>query len=304
MHNVRIRIFVLIASTSFAMAESPPGTAPSQLPPRTRSVENVVVPIPSEIFGSLEKFAHSNWRVVERPELADWRPHGNPEQIALLLGVEVAEGFIAVEAEDAAEVKSIGSVVLRLAQGLGVRGSVLRRSRSITEDASKNDWTAARKEWDGVLPDVKKGMVELKSDQLAQLVSLGGWLRGTEALSVLLLQDYSAEHAELLRQPVLLDYLGKQLAGMSSEVRTNPLIGRMQDGIREIRPLVVNGDVRISKSAIQKISVICEKLVNAINRQRLNGTVQKLPRNGAPQVHCRSCVSLYLKRESQHHANG
>jgi hypothetical protein len=184
MHNVRSRIFVLIASTSFAMAESPPGTAPSQLPPRTRSVENVVVPIPSEIFGSLEKFAHSNWRVVERPELADWRPHGNPEEIALLLGVEVAEGFIAVEAEDATEVKSIGSVVLRLARGLGVRGSVLRRSRSITEDASKNDWTAARKEWDGVLPDVKKGMVELKSDQLAQLVSLGGWLRGTEALSV------------------------------------------------------------------------------------------------------------------------
>jgi hypothetical protein len=176
--------------------------------------------------------------------------------------------------------------------------------RSIPTDASKNDWTDARKEWDGVLPDVKKGMVELKSDQLAQLVSLGGWLRGTEALSVLLLQDYSAEHAELLRQPVLLDYLEKQLAGMSSEIRTNPLIGRMQDGIREIRPLVVDGDVRISKNAIQKISVICEKLVNAINRQRLNGTVQKLPRNGAPQVHCGSCVSLYLKRESQRDLNG
>jgi hypothetical protein len=216
---------------------------------------------------------------VQRPELAGWRPHGNPEQIALLLGVEVAEGFIAVEAEDAAEVKDIGGTVLTLARGLGVERSVLRRSRSIMEHAGKNDWAAARKEWDGVLPDVKKAMVELKSDQLAQLASLGGWLRGTEALSVLLLQNYSAERAELLRQPVLLDYFERQLAGMRSEIRANPIIGRMQDGIRKIRQLVVNGDARISEKTIKEISVICEELVKAINvkgfqlKHRISGRI-------------------------------
>ena len=48
------------------------------------------------------------------------------------------------------------------------------------EHADKNEWAAARKEWDGVLSDLEAGMIELKSEHLSQLVSLGGWLRGTE----------------------------------------------------------------------------------------------------------------------------
>ena len=61
------------------------------------------------------------------------------------------------------------------------------------ELADKSEWIAARQEWDGVLSDIEGGMIELKSAQLAQLVSLGGWLRGTEALSALVLQRYPPE---------------------------------------------------------------------------------------------------------------
>lgn len=46
---------------------------------------------------------------------------------------------------------------------------------------------------------------QLKSEQLSQLVSLGGWLRGTRALTALILQRYSPKGAELLRQPALID---------------------------------------------------------------------------------------------------
>ena len=55
----------------------------------------------------------------------------------------------------------------------------------------------------GVVSDLESGMIEIKSTELAQLVSLGGWLRGTEALSALVLQNYSPERAELIRQPGL-----------------------------------------------------------------------------------------------------
>ena len=66
------------------------------------------MPVPREIFDALDKFAHSNWRSVQRPELAERRPRGDQADTALLLGVVIAEGFIAVEAKDAAEVKSVG----------------------------------------------------------------------------------------------------------------------------------------------------------------------------------------------------
>jgi hypothetical protein len=57
-------------------------------------------------------------------------------------------------------------------------------------------------------------------------------LRGTEALGAVVLQNYSPERAELIRQSALLDNLEKQLLAMSSEIQTHPLVAKMLEGIR------------------------------------------------------------------------
>lgn len=93
----------------------------SKLPRQSKPIADVVVPIPSEVFGTLDKFANSNWRLVQRSALGQARPQGDQTQIALLLGVVIAEGFIAVEAEDSAAVKDIGTAALALARALGCR---------------------------------------------------------------------------------------------------------------------------------------------------------------------------------------
>ena len=121
--------------------------------------------------------------------------------------------------------------MLRLARALGVQPTVMRRSQSILDLADKGDWAAVRTEWDAVLPEVRDGMKQIKSEQLSQLVSLGGWLRGTRALTALILQRYTAEDAELLRQPALLDRFEKQLR----EMPPNAAVPAMQDGIRKMR---------------------------------------------------------------------
>ena len=185
-------------------------------------MHGIAVPVPKEIFRSLDQFRDANWRAIKRPEVARWKSHGDQAQIATLLGVVIAEGFIAMEAEDSTEVKDLGRTVLALARGLGVEDRALRRSRSIIELADKSEWTVARQEWDGVFSDLKSGMIELKSAHLAQLVSIGGWLRGTEALSALVLQKYSPERSDLIRQPVLINYLEKQLLAMSSDIANPP----------------------------------------------------------------------------------
>ena len=210
----------------------------SQLSPQARQVHGIAVPVPKEIFRSLDQFRDANWRAIKRPEVARWKSHGDQAQIATLLGIVIAEGFIAMESEDSTEVKDLGRTVLALARGLGVGERALRRSRSIMELADKSEWVAARQEWDGVLSDIEGGMIELKSAQLAQLVSIGGWLRGTEALSALSLQRHSSEGSALIRQPALVDYLEKQLLAMSSEIRARPIVAKLLDGTRRIRALV------------------------------------------------------------------
>jgi hypothetical protein len=263
---------ILIYTTAFPtllsllVAQTPPNTGVRQFPPQTTAVKGVLVPVPREIFDTLDKFANSNWRAVQHPELAQQRPHGNQAETALLLGAVIAEGFVAVEAEDADEVKSVGRAVLKLARGLGVEKAALSRSRSIIEHAERGDWRGVRKEWDGVLPDVQAGMKELQSEQLAQLVSLGGWLRGTQALTALILQNYSNQAAELLRQPALLDHFEKGLAGMSNRMRTNRMVVRIRDGMQKIRPLIASGDAQISQEKVKEISVVSEDLLKGIGR--------------------------------------
>lgn len=239
----------------------------SPLPSQAKEVHGVAVPVPKEIFRSLDQFRDANWRAVKRPEVARWKSHGDQAQIATLLGVVIAEGFIAMEAEDSTEVKNLGSSVLDLARGLGIREHALRRSRSIMELADKNEWSAARKEWDGVFSDLESGMIELKSAQLSQLVSLGGWLRGTEALSALVLQNYSPERSKLIRQPELIDHLEEQLRSTSSDIQARPVVVKLLDGMHKIRALLESEKGSLSEETVQKVHGVCVELVPLSSRR-------------------------------------
>jgi hypothetical protein len=262
----KLCLFILTVVAIAASAQTP-SEQTSQLPSQAKEVHGVAVPVPKEIFRSLDQFRDANWRTVKHPEVAQWKSHGDQAQIATLLGVAMGEGFIAMEAEDSTEVKNIGNRVLALARGLGVEERALRRSRSIMELADKEEWAAARKEWDGALSDLEGGMTELKSEDLRQLVSIGGWLRGTEALSALVLQNYSPERSELIRQPGLANYLEKQVLATSSDIQERPMVRKLLDGIRRIRTLAEGENRPLPEETVQQIHSICEELVPLSSRR-------------------------------------
>src|SRR5712692_4321474 len=112
----------------------------------SKKVENVVVPLPNEIFGALNKLGSVNWREYVRTEKSSnftERP-----RIALLLGTVIADGFIAVQAEDAPAVKEIGQRVLNLSKGIGVGNSITPHAKAITDAADKRKWENVRQELD------------------------------------------------------------------------------------------------------------------------------------------------------------
>lgn len=269
MSALKMCFFILVglAIPVLAQPQTPSGRS-APLPSQAKPVEGILVPVPKAIFYSLDKFRSANWHAVQRPEIPRWKSHGDQVQVALLLGVVVAEGFIAMEAKDSAEVHELGNSALNLARGLGVEERALRRSRSIMEFAERDEWKAARKEWDALLSDLEKEMIALKSEPLSQLVSLAGWLRGTEALCDVILQNYSPERAELIRQPALLAYLEKQLLEMKGEIGRRPVIAKMIKGIRRIRLLIQNETGPIREKTLREIRSTCDDLVS-ISSKRL-----------------------------------
>jgi hypothetical protein len=259
-------LLALAALSSAALAEPPAKIDVSKLPSQAKMIDEVVVPVPSEIFSVLDKIGKPLWSDVLRPMQGVAKAIGERPQVALLLGSVIAEGFIAVEAENTEEVKNIGNSVLSLGQAIGVRKAVLNRSKSIIDAADRKEWSGVRKELDGALADVKEAMIELKSEELSQLVSLGGWLRGTEALTTVVQKNFTKDGAELLHQPVLLDFFDRRLANMSGRLKSNPVVTDVQRGLTQIRPLMGVGETpEISEKSVAEIHKITQDLVKKIH---------------------------------------
>lgn len=226
----------------------------------SKKVEDVVVPLPNEVFGALNKLGTVNWREHVRSNKGNnftERP-----RIALLLGTVIADGFIAVQAEDAPAVKEIGQRVQALARGIGVERSITQHAKAIIEAADKRKWENVRQELDRTQNSVQQAMNEVHDEKLSQLVSLGGWLRGTAVLTSVVSKRFSVEGAELLHQPDLLVYFQTRLQGMP-EFNLS-IIREIQSALVEVKPLIDVGNARISAESVKKINQITTRLDNEI----------------------------------------
>ncbi len=229
------------------------------------AVDEVVVPVPSEIFAVLDKLGNPNWKAQLRDGKA--RTPEDRARTALLLGNIIAEGFVAVEAEDAERVKEIGRQVLTLADAINVRKSVIARCKSITDKADTRDWKGVRAEFDGALQDVRAAMDELNDRDLSQLVSLGGWLRGTEVLTSIVQNGFSKDGAELLHQPELVNYFDRCIGSMSPRLRKNPLVSHIRDMLRKIGPVVSESGPSITLENVKFI----HSLTSEVDQQIVSG---------------------------------
>jgi len=225
----------------------------------SENINEVMVPLPNEIFSALGKLDSVNWKEFVRTNKGTnftERP-----RIALLLGTVIADGFIAVQAEDAPSVKEIGQRVVSLAKGIGVGNSIVPHAKAITEAADRRNWGAVRQELDRTQNSVQQAMNEVHDEKLSQLVSLGGWLRGTQVLTSVVDRHFSVEGAELLHQPDLLDYFQRKLTTMPEF--NVPVIGQIKSALIEVRPLIVTQN-QISPKSVKRINEITTRLDNEI----------------------------------------
>jgi phosphoglycolate phosphatase-like HAD superfamily hydrolase len=253
-------VLIVAASLSVRGAETPKHVDVKQL---SKKVDTVVVPLPNEVFGALNKLGGVNWReYVRNDKGANFteRP-----RIALLLGAVIADGFIAVQAEDAPTVKDIGQRVLSLSKAIGVSSSITAHAKAITDAADKRNWASVRQELDKTQSSVQAAMNEVHDEKLSQLVSLGGWLRGTEVLTAVVTKRYSPEGSELLHQPDLLNYFETRLQAMPEF--NLKLLQDIQEALVEVRPLIDVGDAHIPAASVKKINDITTRLGDAITKK-------------------------------------
>lgn len=225
-------------------------------------LDDVVVPVPSEVFSVLDKLGEPNWR----QEIRDLKLPSTTDRtrLSLLFGYVVAEGFVAVQAEDKESVKDIGREVIDLAKALGLSKSVLPHAQAILDAADESDWKSIRKEFDLTQKTVRDTMEQMRDSDLAQLVSLGGWLRGTAAVTSVVGKAFSADRAELLNQPMLVEHFISVVSQAPKDTREHALVKSIVEGLREILTEMESAVDGFSEESIGIISKTCNSMLDRI----------------------------------------
>ena len=204
-------------------------------------VDKVVVPIPAEIFAVLDKLGEPEWSngisiPEEQPKTTD------RAILALTFGSLIGEGFIAVQAKDEDKIKTIGHRVLNLSESLGLAKAVRAHSLGIIEAADRRDWDQVRRELDDTQRTVRETMERLRDEEVSGLVSLGGWLRGTNVVTRFIGEAYSEDKAELLNQPGLIVHFREMLASMEGPSKSSSEIRAISTGLARLEGVITGAE--------------------------------------------------------------
>ena len=239
----------------------------AQLKKAVRS-DSISIPTPGELFAALEKPGKTNWSSQYREPIP--MTYRNRAQIALNLGGLVADGFIAVEAKDSQQVKNIGSDIIKLAKALGVSEKLLSRSSSINEFAENNEWDTLQEELEATQNEVKSSMQSHADQDLVILVTLGGWIRGTQVVTGAIMQDYDERSAKVLRQPALVRFMQSKINEISPELRGEPLVKDVSEQLGEIQKLVSFPPGKApTVDEVRKVNEAVDKVMTEIESKEL-----------------------------------
>ncbi len=242
--------------SSVGVQEFDPLSFPGQV------VDDVVVPVPSEVFSVLDKLGEPNWRQEVRdlklPETSD------RTLLSLVFGYVVAEGFVAVQAEDKESVKDIGREVIDLAKALGISKSVLPHAQAILDASDKSDWRAIRKEFDLTQKTVRTTMEQMRDEDLAQCVSLGGWLRGTASVTSVVTKAFSADRAELLNQPMLVEHFLSVIGSTPGTAKSHPVVVKILAGLQIVLTEMESAVDGFTEDSVRTIGKTCDSLLSEI----------------------------------------
>ncbi len=259
-------------------APAPPDENPKVVPEKEGSgeldlthfpgevVDDVIVPVPSEIFSVLDKLGDPDWKSQihskARPAVTE------RTDVALMLGAVVADGFIAVQAEDIKSVQQAGRDVLALATSLGVRDDVLRHCQAIEDGARTAKWDTVRTELDATQATVRAKMEGLRDGALAECISVGGWLRGMEVITKVVSSAWTSERSEVLLQPDLAHYFNDSLEEMFPRVAQPAKLKEIADGVARLSEIMQSGADQISLRNVEEMNRLCAEMVTLITTKK------------------------------------
>ena len=223
---------------------------------------NVVVPQPSEIIMALDRLSEVNWKEIVKYDYT--ANYAENYKIALNLGVRVAQGFIAIQAQDRRNTGEMFSVSRDLAENFGANSEMFIDKDQISTLLNDSKWMDLRGILDGIHLEIKVEMKKYDPDYVA-LASIGGWIEGLDVVTKALLSNYSEDASTILYQPELIAHLAEEIMNVKEINRNNPEVKLINQEMPKIQKLCDQGFGNpIPIENIKQLSEISSNLINVI----------------------------------------
>lgn len=230
-----------------------------------------------------------NFRPVPLEEIARNKrdaSFSNRMQTAMHFGSLVADGFMLTIAERQQDIEDIGKALIRQAGNLGVGDRLTRRSKSILEKSSRGDWIAMREELISTQGDVEDSMMELHDEEIAHMVSLGGWLRGFQLAAISTDSNYFPTRAQGLVNTEVMDYFLDRLSTLHPRMRETEFVSGMVSKLTELRSLANETTGRTpTQEEVKKMRTLADEIfLLTVSPVNADGKIIGAPLVNSPQA--------------------
>ena len=201
------------------------------------AVNEFTAPSISKMFDTLQFLMPLPIAEVERKMPA--RMSQDRADLAIELGFLIADGFLVVQAEQLEKVQELANDLTRYGKALGAGDRVNRHAASLLENAKNKNVEQIKKELTATQRDVEAELVSLRDADLANLISLGGWIRALEVSTVAVDKQFSPERARKVMREDIADYYTESVAGLQPKISERPNYLAMRDVLAGLRTEMV-----------------------------------------------------------------
>jgi hypothetical protein len=230
------------------------------------------IPSPFDAFLALDQISKAkpvNWAdVFEYGDVVtDAGLYTDTAEVAMMLGVKVSDGLIAIKAKDTEALNDISRVIEELAKKLGVDQAILDRAEKVRTIANEGDWLGVFLELgflqENIIEALKK---DERKDQRA-LILASGWVQGARYAAYAIEKNYSENASNLLREPVLIDQLHADLEKTSDGIKANATVKALIAKLAELRAICdITKEGVIPVEKVAALRATCDELVKMMKK--------------------------------------
>jgi hypothetical protein len=261
---ILVCVLSLTAST-LCRAQDKAGFDPSKA-----EIAPIGLPSPYDKFLGLDQvlnLTYEDWKTVynEIARSVDVSKYTDESDIALALGVKIADGVMSIKARDVQGLNDCSKEIEDLAKKLGVKDEEMSRAKTVRAHANKGEWLQVFMELGFLQTDIMKSLRAQGNAQRRSLIITAGWMQGLHYTSYVVSKHYSAPVSNYLREPLLVRAMQQDLDTLPAKIKESPKVVTLMGTMPALFTIVnIPIEGSIPKEGVDKLLETAKGLVEKI----------------------------------------